>query len=411
MTELSAIQAARPPERKASRTWWHVHQWVGLKLSIFMSFILLTGTLAVLSSEMDWLMRPAMRVDPATVSGPPDWTAITRNAVAAHPDYRITAIAAPEASAFAAALTVEKPDGSLAFLYAHPTSGAIQGEGHWVGAKRVLRNLHRHLNLPVKYGVPLVSALAFLLAISLATSLVVYKKWWRGFLRPIRTRDARTGWGDFHRLAGVWSLWFVLLMVVTGSWYFAEQTALRAPNLPEAEAPGLNIPTSALADSFDRSLAAARRADPALRIDSIQFPDEENGIFVFQGQKQAWLVRSRANAVFVAARDGRVMLVTDGRDLGAHQRISEMADPLHFGTFAGYWTKLIWFLCGALLTALSVSGMALYSLRLLKAERRPAQTGPVLLRAWHGMAMWRWLAVGLVITGLALIPTLFTVGE
>ncbi|MFN3388099.1 MAG: PepSY-associated TM helix domain-containing protein, partial [Allosphingosinicella sp.] len=229
--------AAQAPERKKARTWWLVHQWAGLKLSIFLSFILFTGTLAVLSSEMDWLMRPAMRVAPSTVSGPVNWPAITENAVRARPDHRITGIEAPPASAFAATVTVERPDGSLAFLYAHPTTGAIQGEGHWVGAKRVLRNMHRHLNMPVWIGVPIVSSLALLLLVSLASSLVVYKKWWRGWLKPIRTRDARTGWGDFHRLAGVWSLWFVLLMIVTGLWYFAEQTVARAPNLPRPDVP------------------------------------------------------------------------------------------------------------------------------------------------------------------------------
>ncbi|MDX5331144.1 MAG: PepSY domain-containing protein, partial [Caulobacteraceae bacterium] len=50
---------ARPASRKkASRIWWEVHQWVGLKFSILLSFILLTGTLATLSHEIDWLLRP-----------------------------------------------------------------------------------------------------------------------------------------------------------------------------------------------------------------------------------------------------------------------------------------------------------------------------------------------------------------
>ena len=84
-----------------------------------------------------------------------------------------------------------------------------------------------------------------------------------------------------------------------------------------------------------------------------------------------------------------------------------MADPLHFGTFGGYWTKIPWFLFGALLTALSVSGVALYSLRLFKAERRLAATGPAIARAWRGMSHWRWPALGLVIAGFVLLPNLF----
>ena len=66
---MATIAAASPPlPRKSSRLWWHVHQWVGLKLAIFMSFICRTGPLAVLSSEIDWLLQPSLRVAPSSVA-------------------------------------------------------------------------------------------------------------------------------------------------------------------------------------------------------------------------------------------------------------------------------------------------------------------------------------------------------
>ena len=399
--------AVAPTRKRSARLWWAVHQWAGLKLSILLSFILLTGTLAVLSHEMDWLMRPAMRVAPSSVSGPVNWPAIARNAAAHSPDYTIRSVEAPPASAFAASVMVEKPDGSNAYLYAHPTSGVIQGEGPWVGAARVLRNMHRHLNMPVWIGVPIVSALAFLLLVSLVTSLVVYKKWWRGFGRAIRTRDARTAWGDFHRLAGVWSLWFIVVMIGTGAWYFVESTLAPAPPHPKAETAAMGLSNTALADRLETSLRAARAADPELHIEHVRFPGEDEGAFVFQGQKAALLVRPRANSVWTEAESGHTVLLADGRDLSVHQRISEMADPLHFGDFGGYWTKIPWFLFGALLTALSISGTALYSLRLLKSERQCGAAKSVLIRAWSGMQWWRWPALALVVTGFALLPTLF----
>ncbi|MDX5394271.1 MAG: PepSY domain-containing protein, partial [Caulobacteraceae bacterium] len=192
---------ARPASRKkASRIWWEVHQWVGLKFSILLSFILLTGTLATLSHEIDWLLRPAMRVDPATVGAQVDWPAVARTAAAEIGDGRIISLEAPVDRWFAAAAMVEAADGSLSFVYVHPTTGAFQGHGHWVGAQRILRNMHRHLMMPVAIGVPIGPSLAVLMAISLVTSFVVYKKWWRGFLKPIRFNDLRTGLGDFHRL-------------------------------------------------------------------------------------------------------------------------------------------------------------------------------------------------------------------
>ncbi len=38
------------------RVWLDLHRWVGLKLSILLSFVLITGTLATVSHEIDWLL-------------------------------------------------------------------------------------------------------------------------------------------------------------------------------------------------------------------------------------------------------------------------------------------------------------------------------------------------------------------
>ena len=52
-----------------------------------------------------------------------------------------------------------------------------------------------------------------------------------------------------------------------------------------------------------------------------------------------------------------------------HQRIAEMADPLHFGSFGGWPIRLIWFLFGAALTTLCFTGVYLYGLRVADALR------------------------------------------
>lgn len=401
--------ADRRGKAKASRVWWAVHQWVGLKLSILLSFVCLTGTIAVFSSEIDWLLRPALRVDAATVSGPVNWSAMARSVARHAPDAAIQSLDAPLERGFAASATIRRPDGGLAFVYVHPSTGAVQGDGHWVGAKRIFRNMHRHLMMPTKWGVPIVSSASILLLVSLATSFVVYKKWWRGFFRPMRLTDARTAFGDFHRLAGVWSLWFVALIALTGLWYLAESTGLKAPPLPRAKIAAAELSTSELADRVAASLAAARRANPDLRIERIIFPSERSGAFVFHGQDRAILVRPRANTVWVSAATGGAVLSTDGRDLNVHQRISEMADPLHFGTWGGLASKLAWFAFGLLLTSLSVSGVTIYGLRLLRTERSPRRFGAALARAWAGMGWWRWPALALVIVSFVLIPSVFAV--
>jgi len=395
---------ARPvKKRKASRVWWAVHQWVGLKLSLFMAFILFTGTLAVVSHEIDWALQPSLRVAPSSVAGPVDWPGIAQSAADYPGVANVRSMEAPVASAFAVKVTVEDAAGELFYLHAHPATAEIQGEAPWAGAQRILRNLHRHLNLPTKIGVPIVAFLGFLLLTSLVTSLVVYKKWWRGFTKPLRKRDARTWWGDFHRLSGVWSLWFVALMSITSIWYFAESVGLNAPPQPSIQTEGQAVP---LAKDLRPAFAAAREAYPDLDIRRVVLPDERRPFLQMHGDYEAVLVRPRSNAIWVDPTTAEVRLTTDGRDLNVHQRIGEMADPLHFGNFGGYWTKIPWFLFGLLLTGLSVSGAAIYSLRIARERGDRPRLAQALKGMWHDLPRWRWVSALFIAVGFALLPAL-----
>ena len=388
--------AGKPREKKASRVWWVVHQWVGLKLSIFVSFILLTGTLATLSYEIDWLLAPSLRVDPATVEGPPNWSGMAEAAAAEVPEGRIQLLFAPLDPWWASGAFVYDGEGRRRIIVTHPTTADVRDNRSVVTAQMILRRMHRHLFMPNKIGVPIVSALSILLAISLVTSFVVYKKWWRGFFKPLRGRGARTWMGDFHRLAGLWTLWFTALMVLTGGWYLVESLGGRAPAMESVAVAPVAAPAPEVAASLAKSLAAAREANPGLRIRLILFPSEAYGAFVFQGQDNAILVRPRANTVWTEAATGAVKLVTDGADLNLHQRISEMADPLHFGTFGGIWTKLIWFLFGALLTGLSISGTAIYALRIMKSRQEAPRFRSAAALSLRGMGLWKWPVTALL---------------
>ncbi len=402
--DLAAPVGLRPTKnRKASRIWWTVHQWVGLKLSLFMAFIMFTGTLAVVSHEIDWLLQPSLRVAPASADGPVAWATIAENA-ARHPGVaEVWSMEAPTASAFAVKVTVKDAGRDLFYLHAHPATGTIQGEGPWVGAQRVLRNMHRHLNLPTKIGVPIVAFLGFLLLVSLVTSLVVYKKWWRGFTKPLRTRDARTWWGDFHRLAGVWSLWFVALIALTSVWYLVESLGLDAPPPPRVK---LEAPVATGPQGLAPAFAAAEAAYPGLEVRRVLLPGEESPVLQLHGDYKAVLVRSRANAVWVDPATSQVLLKTDGRDMNVHQRISEMADPLHFGDFGGYWTKVPWFLFGLLLTGLSLSGAAIYSLRIARTRGGEARLAQAFAGMWRDLPRWRWVSAVLILIGFVLLPAL-----
>ncbi len=385
--------------------WWTVHHWLGLKLSLFMSFVLLTGTFATLAYEIDWLIFPPMRV---VVQDRPyaSWGAWAAGAETAEPGADIITLSAPVDPWFAASALMIRPSGESVYVQVDPWTGRATGVVPWGNAHRFLRNIHRHLMMPVEIGVPIVTSMGFVLLGSLVTGLVAYKKFWRGWLKWPRWRRGRPGearhWtGRLHRWLGLWSLWFVALMAVTSVWYLVEQLGAAAPPLPTPEVGTRGADPQG--PELDQVVAVARAAQPDLRIRAISFPyDGDPGIIV-EGQARAILVRDRTNAVFVEPDELRALLSTRGERLGVHQRISEMADPLHFGTWGGLATKLIWFVFGLALTALSVSGVAIYSLRLKRAETQAERRG-ALRRAWDGLGPFAYPAAALILIAAWLTP-------
>lgn len=86
--------------------------------------------------------------------------------------------------------------------------------------------------------------------------------------------------------------------------------------------------------------------------------------------------------------------------MGAGERIVHTVDPLHFGTFGGIATRLIWALFGLLLTGLAASGAFIYASR-----ARAALPGGTALSFLDYLGAWKWPSVALVtlVPGIAFL--------
>ena len=407
-SDPGAAGAAKKPKKRS--IWWRLHQWAGLQMSLFLAFVFITGTLAVFSYELDWMARPAMWAAPTAAEDRVSWGAVGDAAAAYAPDAAVLNVYGPIHPAATFDVVMGSDDGPF-HVYVHPRTGEVTGTGPWPGFQRFLRNAHRHLMIPVQWGVSLVTLAAVFLAVSLVTSFWVYKKWWRGFFRLPKGRTARAYIGDLHRFAGLWSIWFVVLMIVTSFWYFAEQWGGAAPAANPARPPQPAVvadappPAASPGAAVDRAAAHLLERRPDYRITAVYWPRGEDGLIQIHGHSdRAILVRPRANTVWVNPVSGAILGDVDPSRLSVHTRIAEAADPLHFGTFGGYWTKTIWFVFGVALSALAVTGVVIYTLRIAKQERKPPRWRAGLVKAWRGMGRARWLAAGLVALPVALAP-------
>ena len=360
--------------QSGSRFWFLVHSWIGLKLSLFMSFVLITGTIAVLSHEIDWLINPAMRAPASVAENEVDWGAAYDSVRQVYPEGRLLSLNRYHNDAFALSATMITEWRENTYLWFNPADGAYRGASSFYNVQRFFRNTHRHLMLPVSYGVPIVTALALPLLLSLLAGLIVYKKFWRGFLRwPRFHRKARIWLGDLHRLTGLWISWFLIIIALTSVFYFVEEFGLRGTPFPPPDALGERadqLPAQFTGADLDTAIANARATMPGLEIRRILFPSNSNGAIAIQGDHSAVLVRERANTVYIDPQTLEVAGSYRGENLDFYTRISEAADPLHFGNFASLPTQILWFVLGTGLSALSVTGVLIYVKRLRPGTSR-----------------------------------------
>ena len=374
--------------------WFRLHSWGGLSFALLLIFVLFTGTIATISIDLYWLSKPALRASKTKGSGSFPWATWYYNAQDTYPDVEVTSIYTPKAPWFAAeGVAVNRGDLPLAGaskgerfrIYFHPETGVVQGIGSWYTWQVFFRKTHRHLMIPVKWGVTIVGLLSFPLLLSLISGIKIYRKWWRSFFlnpwaKPVLTAlenrvSERRFWGNAHRWLGVWSLWFVLLIALTGIWYLVEQWGLgvRYPPTPSAF-PAKSGDPFASREGIEKIIATTSRLYPELEIRRIRF-DAGDGLIFVSGQAQAKLVRDRANQITFDGFTGEPLQNRKGEDLSLHMRISEAADPLHFGYWGGTLTRYLWFLLGIVLTTLSISGVYLFGLRTLRSNHSSSQRG------------------------------------
>lgn len=148
-------------------------------------------------------------------------------------------------------------------------------------------------------------------------------------------------------------MWFVLIIALTGVWYFWERILDRLDI--EFETPQAVIPAHELEAlgpqppqrwPLDALVARAHAALPGLAVQGIALPSERQQPIAVRGQASAWLVRDRANGVDMHPYTGAVLAVHRAEHMSGLERWVHTADPLHFGDFGGVWSKLLWVVCG-----------------------------------------------------------------
>ncbi len=365
-------------KKSKAKIWFLIHSWLALPIWGFIFFVCLTGSIATVSQEIEWLASPMVRANPPA-GNPPMLTydQVLERVEKAHPGSVVNSISRPVKSQFALTVNTTYTDGKSGKLYVNPYTGDIQGQISGFDFRQFVRALHGWLLVPFTNGFAwgwyAVSFLGIPMLISLVTGLVVYKRFWRGYLKP-RLRigqGARIFWGDFHRLSGIWSVPFIAIISVTAIWFMVEAILFdNSISISTAPPPAMvqraDVPTrqdgsaKSLLLSPDQAVEKARGRFPDMQAESIFLPANAYSHYTVRGRSSYPLILERAS---VNPYTGNVDAARTVSDYSALELVTESMRPLHTGDFAGLWLKLVYFFFGILLTMMVLSGMLIWTKR------------------------------------------------
>lgn len=364
-------------QKSYRRKLFDLHSWLGFNLAVFMSLVIITGTLAVVADEIDWLFHKELRAQPGNHKV--SWGEMQQAIREYAPNDTLSMLSAGEGDYFTYRALMYDKFGKTYYLYVDPISGEVTGTTSTLTVQRFLRDLHRYLFMPSIIGLPLVTTMSVVLLISLYTGLKTVRNWRTVATRIRINRGTRVAVGDFHKAAGLWGSWFLILMVVTSFWYFAELSFAVGGVRFEPNRPGITLERAAkfgeiaeLADA-DMLVAAAEAAFPGFQATEIQFATQPTLAVTVLGHKDDPFVRKRANRVFLDPGDASIIKVQRSTDINWVAYVNELADPFHFGQFRVLTIKLIWFLFGLGLVSLTITGVYLTWKRLKKITPSTAQ--------------------------------------
>ncbi len=346
---------------------YNLHAWLGFQLAIIMFVILATGTIATISNEIDWLIFDELRASEKPANSPQkmpaeNWQAIYATLKESYPNGQPVYLKTMGEDYLTYRATIIDDSLHHKFVQIDQWTHKITGTMPQLTVQRFFRDFHRYLFMPALPGIIIVCFFAFILVISLYTGLKTTRNWKKALWRFRVDQGPRITLSDAHKLSGLWGIWFTCIICITGIWYLYEFSfrLVGATLEPRGAAIERVIDNSKLhlsSKDFNEIVQLAQLTHKDWEITSIFIPQTSDKPIQMRGIKDNPLLRERAYRVYIDPITKEVIDIFTPDSIGTNAYLNEYIDPLHFGFFAGLWSKLIWFFFGLALTGLSVTGV------------------------------------------------------
>ncbi|MGH7998947.1 MAG: PepSY-associated TM helix domain-containing protein [Brasilonema sp.] len=270
----------------------------------------------------------------------------------------------PEKSTYIVRLT--PTDGKTIEVFVNPYTGRILGDRQQKTSLRYIAiDLHYSL-LAGRTGEIIVGIGGLLLFVLSITGFLLWPGWRRlisGFRIKLNAHPKRVNF-DIHKVVGIVSVIFLSLIAFTGfCWNFEDFTkpAIYAvTSTPSKSEPVSRLLPGQSTLNLSAILEKADAALPSAVTTFLVFPSKPEDVFTIY-KKFAQEVNSYGNsAVYLDQYIGEVLRIDNALEAPVGDRIFNSFDPLHYGTFGGFPTRILYVFVGLSPLTLFITGLRMY---------------------------------------------------
>jgi uncharacterized iron-regulated membrane protein len=358
--------------KKLRDTVFYLHQYIGLFVGLVLVIVGLTGSLLVFEQDFDHfaIAQQYGHITPQKVQVSPESVMNKIKAkYAARSDLHLFRIYLPHTPASPYVGQLSSTNDQRTEVFVNPYTGKILGErisdNTLIG---IMLSLHYSL-MAGETGIIIVGITAFLMCILSITGLILWPGWRKliaGFKIKLDAHPKRANF-DIHKVAGIITVVFLFLTGFTGfCWNFYDLTEpiIYAVTFTQKPPEPVSRP---LADqsllSLTQQLKIANAALPGAVTKSIYFPKlPEDALQIRMKLPQESSDYGDSN-VYLDQYSGKVLRVDNALKLPLGDRVLNSFTPLHYGTFGGLLTQILYVFVGLAPLILFITGLTMWRYR------------------------------------------------
>ncbi|WP_171236731.1 PepSY domain-containing protein [Ruegeria sp. HKCCA6837] len=387
--------------RKIRNTLFKFHTWLGLHLSLFFTFMFLTGTLLVAGFELESVGRSGIWTTMAKEERTASFGMTYDGIKEAHPESGIFLIIKRPTPWFVDRAFGRAGWGERMSFWTDPVTGTVVEATRPLGFRDILRALHDTLLTEQRVVFMLICATSAVLLFQIISGLITYRRFWRGFFRwPSGSGGLRSWSGGAHRLTAVWTAPLLILIAVTSLYFLLGSLGIESAQ-PQPEPPTPRdsaLPANFNSALIDQAEARARAALPGFEPSIMFLPGKKTDSLRFSGPVDGYSGFFGSGSVSIDPVTLEVLGAFTPDDIHGYASWKPLMSMLHFGTWGGGFSMALWIVLGLLATGLAFTGALIFAAR--QAPDR-AHRGP-LRKIWRGMGWTRWgyllLLAGILVT-------------